>query len=51
MQTIKIDSDKKHSISKDLYMQFMEPLGIADGSVEAAWDFEKTIGALTLLKL
>lgn len=41
MQTIKIDSVKKHSISKDLYMQFMEPLGITDGSVEAAWDFEK----------
>ncbi len=39
--SIKVDSKKKFSVSKDLYMQFMEPLGKTDGSVEAAWNFEK----------
>ncbi len=41
MSEIKISSAKKYSVSKDLYMQFMEPLGKTDGSVEAAWNFEK----------
>lgn len=40
MSEIKINSAKKHTVSKDLYMQFMEPLGKTDGSVEAAWNFE-----------
>ncbi len=39
--SIKVDSKKKFNVSKDLYMQFMEPLGKTDGSVEAAWNFEK----------
>jgi alpha-L-arabinofuranosidase len=28
-------------ISPHLYMQFMEPLGVTDSSVEAAWDYER----------
>ncbi|MBQ8342080.1 MAG: alpha-L-arabinofuranosidase [Clostridia bacterium] len=39
MATLKIDTNKKHKISPYLYMQFMEPLGVADASVDAAWDF------------
>lgn len=39
MITLKINTEKKHEISPYLYMQFMEPLGITDTSVDAAWDF------------
>ena len=39
MATLKISTKKKHKISPYLYMQFMEPLGVADTSVDAAWDF------------
>ena len=39
MFTLKINKEKKHTISPYLYMQFMEPLGVADTSVDAAWDF------------
>ena len=39
MITLNISTQKKHSISPYLYMQFMEPLGVADASVDAAWDF------------
>ena len=39
MPTLKINPEKKHVISPYLYMQFMEPLGVADTSVDAAWDF------------
>lgn len=41
MNVINLSSKKKYEISGNLYMQFMEPLGRTDGSVEAAWDFEK----------
>lgn len=37
--TLKIDLQEKHVISPYLYMQFMEPLGTCDASVDAAWDF------------
>ena len=40
MITVAIDPAAKHAISPYLYMQFMEPLGVADPSVDAAWDFE-----------
>ncbi len=36
--SIKIDPTPKSVISPRLYMQFMEPLGATDSSVEAAWD-------------
>ncbi|MBQ3014798.1 MAG: alpha-L-arabinofuranosidase, partial [Clostridia bacterium] len=41
MKNITIENQKLHSISQYLYMQFMEPLGIADSSVDAGWDYEK----------
>ena len=39
MLTLKINPKEKHRISPYLYMQFMEPLGIMDGSMDAGWDF------------
>lgn len=39
MITVQIDPKRKHPISPYLYMQFMEPLGTADASIDAAWDF------------
>ena len=39
MATLKIHPEEKHEISPYLYMQFMEPLGVCDTSVDAAWDF------------
>src|SRR6187200_1276672 len=33
-----INPDPGFELSPHLYMQFMEPLGATDGSVEAAWD-------------
>lgn len=39
--TMKLDlkTQKKHTISPYLYMQFAEPLGTADSSVDAGWDY------------
>src|SRR5882724_9958944 len=34
-----IDPTPLFDISPSLYMQFMEPLGVTDSSVEAAWDY------------
>ena len=39
VHNLKIGSKAKHKISPYLYMQFMEPLGVCDSSVDAAWDF------------
>ena len=39
MINLKISTSEKHTISPYLYMQFMEPLGVCDSSVDAAWDF------------
>ena len=38
---IVIDPAPTFELSPHLYMQFMEPLGRTDGSVEAAWDFDQ----------
>src|SRR6516164_8039028 len=38
--TVIINPKPLFDISPYLYMQFMEPLGITDSSVEAAWDYE-----------
>jgi alpha-L-arabinofuranosidase len=38
---IVIDPKPRFEISPLLYMQFMEPLGTTDGSVEASWDYDK----------
>jgi alpha-N-arabinofuranosidase len=35
-----IDPQPKFAISPWLYMQFMEPLGVTDSSVEACWDYD-----------
>src|SRR5262245_7965137 len=37
-QSIVIDPTPRFALSPYLYMQFMEPLGATDASVEAAWD-------------
>lgn len=37
---IVIDPKPLFDISPYLYMQFMEPLGVADSSVEACWDYD-----------
>ncbi len=37
---IVVDPKPLFEISPWLYMQFMEPLGIADSSLEAAWDYD-----------
>lgn len=37
---IRIDPTPLFPISPYLYMQFMEPLGVTDSAVEAAWDYE-----------
>lgn len=39
MNILRLSTEKKHHISPYLYMQFMEPLGTADASVDTAWDF------------
>lgn len=36
--TLNIRSEKKHKISKYIFMQFAEPLGNSDSSVDAGWD-------------
>src|SRR5439155_26565565 len=36
-----IDPKPLFEISPYLYMQFMEPLGVTDPSVEAAWDYNR----------
>lgn len=35
---LRVDLSPQHKLSPYLYMQFMEPLGVTDSSVEAAWD-------------
>lgn len=39
MHTLTLSTQQKHAISPYLYMQFMEPLGVCDSSMDAAWDF------------
>src|SRR4051812_16685564 len=39
--TIRVDPTPKYELSPYLFMQFMEPLGVTDGSVEAAWDHQQ----------
>ena len=37
---ISIDSTPQYELSPYLFMQFAEPLGTADSSIDAAWDFK-----------
>jgi alpha-N-arabinofuranosidase len=39
--TISLSPQPQHELSPHLYMQFMEPLGTTDGSIEASWDHLK----------
>lgn len=41
LETLRISTQPKFELSPFLYMQFMEPLGDQDPSVEAAWNFQK----------
>lgn len=41
--TIRVDTAPKFELSPYLFMQFMEPLGVTDGSVEAAWDHQRSV--------
>ncbi|MBR5739192.1 MAG: hypothetical protein IKY02_04310, partial [Lachnospiraceae bacterium] len=41
MAFIRIHTTEKHAVSPYLYMQFMEPLGDSDTSVDAGYDFVK----------
>lgn len=36
---VQIKKEKKHTISPYIFMQFAEPLGTSDSSVDAGWDF------------
>ncbi len=36
-----VNPEPRFDLSPYLYMQFMEPLGVTDGSVAAAWDFKR----------
>jgi alpha-N-arabinofuranosidase len=38
---LEVDPEPRFDLSPFLYMQFMEPLGTTDGSVEAAWDYNR----------
>lgn len=38
---LSVDPKPQFPLSPYLYMQFMEPLGVTDGSVAAAWDFKQ----------
>ena len=38
---IRVDPQPRYDLSPWLYMQFMEPLGATDSSVDAAWNFLK----------
>ena len=39
--SVMIEPEPLFDISPHLYMQFMEPLGVTDSSVEAAWDYNR----------
>lgn len=47
---ISVDTEPEFELSPYLYMQFMEPLGRTDGSVEAAWDFKKNCWRTDVIK-
>jgi alpha-L-arabinofuranosidase len=38
---LRIETTPKYELSPYLFMQFMEPLGVTDSSVEAAWDHRR----------
>lgn len=38
---LRIDPTPQYDIAPTLYMQFLEPLGVTDPAIEAAWDYGK----------
>ncbi len=40
-ESLELDLEPRFELSPYLYMQFMEPLGVTDSSVEAAWDHRR----------
>jgi alpha-N-arabinofuranosidase len=42
-RALTVDPRPLFPLSPYLYMQFMEPLGTTDGSVDAAWDFNRDV--------
>ena len=49
--TLEIDPTPLFALSPHLYMQFMEPLGTTDSSVEAAWNHEQDDWKDTLIEV
>jgi len=45
-----VDPEPLFAISPRFYMQFMEPLGVTDASVEAAWDYDRDDWRADLVK-
>jgi alpha-N-arabinofuranosidase len=41
--SVTVDARPQFALSPYLYMQFMEPLGTTDSSVDAAWDFSRDV--------
>jgi len=41
MQSLLVGARRMFPLPENFYMQIMEPLGVTDGSVEAAWDFAR----------
>jgi alpha-N-arabinofuranosidase len=50
-RVLTVNPAPQFELSPNLYMQFMEPLGTTDGSVEAAWDFERQCWREDVIKL
>ena len=48
---IRIDATPRYEVSPYLFMQFMEPLGTTDASVEAGWDFTRNCWRPELLEV
>jgi alpha-N-arabinofuranosidase len=46
-----VDPRPKFALSPYLFMQFMEPLGLADPSVEAGWDFRRNCWRRDLIRV
>lgn len=49
--TLTVDPAPRFNLSPYLFMQFMEPLGTTDSSVEAGWDFQRDCWREDLVKV
>ena len=48
---ISVNTESLYKLSPHLFMQFAEPLGIADSSIDAAWDFKKNCWQPEVVKI